>query len=313
MKSEVKRKSRKTTENLFVLSIVAYPLLLFLVFYVGINLNSFLMAFQKISINADTGRTYTFNGLENFRLFIEQIINGGSLINISFLNSLKMYAINLVICMPLYILFSYLLFRKCFAHRAIRLIVMIPQIVSGFVICMLFRRFIDYNGALPSIVKFYTPDVTWVNLLYAPKTSFGTTIFYMIWISFSTSLIVYPNAMKEISDEILESGQIDGIGNMVQELRYIVLPLIYPTVTTFLITGFAAIFTTTGPLMEFYMYSAPSEVYNMGYYYLTMTVRTGEANYPVLAAGGLIMTLIIAPLTHLLKYVLERFGPSSEV
>ena len=37
-----------------------------------------------------------------------------------------------------------------------------------------------------------------------------------------------------------------------------------------------------------------------------------EMVYPMLSAGGLVMTLIVAPLTLLLKWALEKFGPSED-
>ena len=97
---------------------------------------------------------------------------------------------------------------------------------------------------------------------------------------------------------------------MVQELWYIILPLIYPTLSTFLVTGFAGILSNAGPLTTFYLYDAPYETYNMGYYYLIQTTRVSDqSGYPILAAGGLIMTLLVAPLTHLFNHLLEKFGP----
>ena len=135
----------------------------------------------------------------------------------------------------------------------------------------------------------------------------------MIWLSFATSLIVYPTAMRGINPEVLESAKIDGISNMFQELWYIILPLIYPTLTTFLITGFAAIFSTSGPLLEFYYTDAPDYVSNMGYYFTKMILVDGtEFSYPKYAAGGIILTIIVAPLTILLKWALEKFGPATE-
>ena len=41
-------------------------------------------------------------------------------------------------------------------------------------------------------------------------------------------------------------------------------------------------------------------------------VESSEVNYPNLAAGGLIMTIIVAPLTLLLRRVLEKYGPSED-
>ena len=101
--------------------------------------------------------------------------------------------------------------------------------------------------------------------------------------------------------------------NMFQELWYVILPLIYPTLTTFLITGFAAIFTNGGPILEFYYTQAPDYVSNMGYYFTKMILVDGtEFSYPKYAAGGLILTVIVAPLTILLKLALEKFGPTTE-
>lgn len=302
-----KRKTLKT--NLFVYSLICYPLILFAIFYVAINFNSILLAFQRID-----GAGKHFAGFDNFTTFLKELFGRGNLLAYSFINSIKMYFINLVICMPLYILFSYLLFRKCFLNKAVSFLIMIPAIMSGLVIALVFVNFIGDNGAFAYITKSLKLNGgKWINLLNSEKYAFKTTIFYMIWLSFSTSLIVYPTAMRGISPEIFESSKIDGVTNMFQELWYIILPLIYPTLTTFLITGFAAIFTNGGPILEFYYTDAPDYVSNMGYYFTKMILLDGtEFSYPKYAAGGLILTVIVAPLTMLLKWALEKFGPKTE-
>ncbi len=302
-----KRKTLKT--NLFVYSLIGYQLILFAVFYVAINFNSILLAFQRID---GTGKH--FAAFDNFKTFLSELFGRGNLLAYSFINSIKMYFINLVICMPLYILFSYLLFKKCFLNKAVSFLIMIPAIMSGLVIALVFVNFIGDNGAFAYITKSLKLNGgKWINLLNSEKYAFKTTIFYMIWLSFSTSLIVYPTAMRGISPEIFESSKIDGVTNMFQELWYIILPLIYPTLTTFLITGFAAIFTNGGPILEFYYTDAPDYVSNMGYYFTKMILLDGtEFSYPKYAAGGLILTIIVAPLTMLLKWALEKFGPKTE-
>lgn len=298
---------KEISKNLFVLSILAYPLLLFIVFYVGINFNSILMAFQSFTIQGEMG----WIGLDNFSSFINDVLGGNAWVSISFTNSLKMYIINLIICMPLYLFFSYILFKKCYGHKFMRAIVMIPQILSGFIMCLIFKKFVTV--ALPSIMKVNFGYDVFPNLLEHPSFSFGTNIFYMIWISFATSLIVYPNAMNEIDDGILEAAKIDGVNDMFSEMWYIILPLIYPTISTFLITGFSTILTISGSVPTFYMFDAPFETYNMGYFYWKQVIQATSYNgYPQLAAGGLLMTLIVAPLTIMLKNFLEKFGPVAE-
>lgn len=304
-----KSKRNKLKTNLFVYSLIGYPLILFVIFYVVVNFNSILLAFQTID---GTGKS--FAGLSNFKAFLYEMFGKGNLLSYSFINSIKMYFINLVVCMPLYVFFSYLLFRKCLLHKTVSFLVMIPTIMSGLVISLIFVNFIGSNGPLTYIMeKTGINGGKWLNLLYDEKYAFGTTLFYMIWLSFSTSLIVYPTAMRGINPEVLESAKIDGISNMFQELWYIILPLIYPTLTTFLITGFAAIFSTSGPLLEFYYTDAPDYVSNMGYYFTKMIlVDSTEFSYPKYAAGGIILTIIVAPLTLLLKQALEKFGPATE-
>ena len=116
--------------------------------------------------------------------------------------------------------------------------------------------------------------------------------------------------MKEIDDGILEAAQVDGVSNMFQELFYIILPLIYPTITTFLITGFTAILTTDGSLITLYYENAPTSVSNMGYYFWKLVKKsTSYVDYPELAAGGLLMTVIVAPLTILLRWFLKKIDP----
>lgn len=302
-------KRNKLKKNLFVYSLIAYPLILFLIFYVVVNFNSILLAFQTID-----GSGKSFAGLNNFKTFLSEMFGEGNLLSYSFINSIKMYFINLVVCMPLYVFFSYLLFKKCFLNKTVSFLVMIPSIMSGLVIALIFVNFIGSNGPLTFIMeRTGWNGGKWLNLLYDEKYAFGTTLFYMIWLSFSTSLIVYPTAMRGINPEVLESAKIDGISNMFQELWYIILPLIYPTLTTFLITGFAAIFSTSGPLLEFYYTDAPDYVSNMGYYFTKMILVDGtEFSYPKYAAGGIILTIIVAPLTILLKWALEKFGPATE-
>lgn len=299
--------TKKRADTLFIVSFLAYPMLLFIVFYVYVNFSSILLAFKQYDFSGN----YTWVAFENFKEFISNITGASDKWATGLVNSLKMYILCLVICMPLYILFSYILFKKCPLHKTLRTIVMIPQIVSGFIISMVFLKVIE--GPIPDLMKTITGNEDFPNLLYDSEYAFGTTIFYMIWISFSTSLIVYPNAMNEIDDSILEAAQLDGVGNMFHELWYIILPQIFPTISTFLITGFAGIFTNSGVLPTFYMYSAPDCVVNIGYlYWGEIAYATQFSGFPMLAAGGLLMTIIVAPLTILLRYVLEKINPVAD-
>lgn len=296
---------KKKKEYLFVLSFAAYPILLFIVFYVCVNLNSILLAFQNVTITGEK----SFAGIKNFKSFISDITKD-PLIYTSILNSLKIYFFGLIISLPLTILFSYYLYKKFFGHRAVRFVVLLPQIISSFVVCLVFKKFVE--SALPNIMQEVFGFREFPNLITDRCYAFKTNVFYGIWVSFAGGLIMYPNAMNEIPEEIIESAMVDGIDNMFQELRYMILPLIFPTLSTFLITGVAGIFTSDNNLIAFFMYDASANLYNMGYYFTVKVMTGGNSVYPYLSAAGLTLTLIIAPVTYLVKYLLEKFGPVTE-
>lgn len=308
MSSRVNKKilKSKTKDYIFVYALLFVPISLWAFFFFTTNFSSIAMAFQSI----DYFGNRSWIGFDNFVQFINECLSDGDVLSISLINSLKNYIICLVICNPLYIFFSYYIFKKTRGSRFVQSISMVPRIIPGMVISLVFMNFVQ--DALPDIFL-KTFNVEMPNLFRDAKYTYGTTLFYTIWLSFATSLIVLPNAINGISQEIFESAELDGVDNIFTELWYIILPLIYPTLETLFITGFAAFLTQAGPLITFWLYNAPQETWNMGYYYYKQTFAVvNESGYPVLAAGGLIMTVIIAPLTHLLKYCLEKFGPSED-
>lgn len=296
----MKKLSIKKTQTLFVCGVLAFPLILFAIFYVYVNINSVAMAFQEVNYDFTT----SFVGLKNFESFIKMISSNGGVLNIGLKNSIKIYIINLLICMPLYIIFSYILYRKMYGHSIIRAIVMVPQIISSMIIALLFKKICD--EAIPAIALTVFKYENFPHLLSNPEYSFSTVMFYNIWVSFGTSLIVYSNAIDGLDPEIIESAHIDGIDNFILELWYIILPLIFPTLETFIVVGFANFFADDAGLVTFYGSGARTESYTIGYYYTRELMIQNEKGFNELAAGGLMMSLIIAPLAFLLKRLLDK-------
>ncbi|MBR7111236.1 MAG: sugar ABC transporter permease [Clostridia bacterium] len=307
MKDNTKKRKKigAKNETIFLVSILAYPMLLFAIFYLGVNFNSILLAFQKIDVDYN----YHFAGFENFaKVFAD--LAGDATLRMAVGNSIKIFFLTLGIGMPLEILFSFYLFKKNMAHKTIRFMVMLPSIVSGMIMCLIFKRFVEQ--ALPNMMTLlFGTEIP--NLLSNKDTVFGTVVFYMLWTGFSSSLILYPNAMNGINNSVIESAHMDGCNNF-QELWYIVLPLILPTITTFVVTGISGILMLSGPLLAFWYYDAPIETYTSGYYLFALVMRTGSTvhNYPYASAIGIVFTLFTIPVTFLVKYLLERLDPTIE-
>ena len=172
---------------------------------------------------------------------------------------------------------------------------------------MMFKRF---AYALPNFMSGIGVK-NFPSIITDPKYTFFTTIYFGLWHGFGMSTIMYGNAMNSISDEIVESAVLDGI-NHVQELWSITLPLIMPTISTFMITSVSSPLISEGTLFLFWEYKAPRETVRLGYLMFQTTMKAGKATYPEVAALGMICTAITFPLTMLVRWLFDKFDPMNE-
>ena len=108
---------------------------------------------------------------------------------------------------------------------------------------------------------------------------------------------------------------IDNFGYpMWKEFWKITLPLIFPTITVFIVAGVAGFFINQCNIYNFYGNYAPEDISNLGYYMFVKVIGESASlsNYPYASALGVMFTLIAAPITLLVKYLLEKFGPGAE-
>jgi ABC-type sugar transport system permease subunit len=150
-------------------------------------------------------------------------------------------------------------------------------------------------------------------LLAQEDSRFTTIIIYQIFIGFGVNVLMYSGAMSGVSTEIIESANLDGAGDL-QEFWYIILPSVWPTLTTFIIVGVAGFFTNQLDLYSLYGTNANSNVWTLGYYMFRYTAAddTRFELYPYLSAMGIVFTMIAIPVTLAVKQLLERLGPSAE-
>ena len=300
----------KIVENRFIFLTLLYPAIMFLVFYVGLNSASFAYSFLEY----DSDLNLHWAGFKNFENALEMIFQGEtSLLGRGIINSISIFFVLNVLGIPVHMLTSYYLFQRRFGYKFIRFSAMMPSIVSGFVVSLLYIRVIE--GPIPELLLKLGVIEEDIRILWDPKYSMANIYIYSFWTGFGTGLIYYPNAMNQVSGEIIESATIDGASDL-RILVSIIMPTIYPTLTTFIVSGVAGILGDSGPLYLFYGYDAPSETYFAGYYVFQQTMGgntgTAESLYPFLSAVGMIFTLISAHITLLTKWAMEKFGPSED-
>ena len=300
-----KRIKRNKADWIFYSIIMAWPTLQFVVFYIGVNFNSVLLAFQDIDILSNTYSWTTNHFVNGF----EKMVSATLLAMAE--NSLLAYLITIVASIPLGLLFSYYIYKGLPGAGSFRVILFMPSIVSSIILVSMFRFFT--TDALPAMMKDFF-NVTMKAPLDDQSARFGTVMFYNIWVGFGTSVLMYSNKMSTIDPSISEAASIDGAKGF-SEFWYITLPLVFPTLSVFLITGMAGLFTNQINLFSFYGMSAPDSVQTFGYWLFReakLATNGGLGGYSELAAIGLLLTVIAVPLTLGVKWAVEKLGPSED-
>lgn len=301
MAKTLKKRTNKA-EVIFYCCILAWPILQFSVFYIGVNVNSILLAFK--SIDPNTG-VFSYIGLDNFKTLFYDIANT-PYYRYAFKNSFVAYGIGLIVGMPIGLFFSYYIFKKMPLSGFFKTMLFVPSIISSIIIVTVFTHFVE--NVIPDVMqKVFKIKV--LGLLNNPDTTFGTILFYCCWIGFGTSTLLYVGAMNNINESSLEAAKLDGV-NALQEFFRIVLPQIFSTLTVFLTAGIAGIFTNQLNLFSFYGAGAEHQLYTIGYIlYMRVQSASNASVYPYLSALGLCITVIVAPLTLVLRGVLNRIDP----
>lgn len=299
---------RKVGERIFWWSILLLPLIQFSIFYIGVNFNSILLAFQDIEMSLDgSGYKYSWVGFGNLKETITALFNEPDLVY-GFRNSLLAYVVGLIAGTGFALLFSYYIYKKKLFSGAFKIILFLPSIISSVAMILMFKYFIE-NAYPEAMSKLLGKRVD--GLLANPDTVIGTLLFYSVWVGFGGSVLMYLGAMNGINESVVEAAYLDGITPL-KEFIFITLPLIYPTLVTFLVTGLTGIFSNQIGLHAFFPNGIPDPRYNTYGYYMFIHIADGMIEYPHVAAMGLLMTMVLAPLTFFVRWVLEKFGPSVE-
>ena len=316
-------KARKKPINkdlIFYSLMMIWPVLQFVIFYIGVNANSILLAFQKISY-VDPGASGPNGGATISHISFEQFGKVFTFFgSVSFRNmlwqSIKYYFYTLVISIPLGLFFAYYIYKKYAGWSMFRSILFLPSILSGVVMGAIFNFFC--NDGIVEIVKRITQSDEVFSLLdkNSGKT-FGAILFFNLWISFGTSVLMYSNKMSAMDEEISEAAHLDGATGF-KEFWYVILPYAYPTLSVFLITGFAQICSNQYNLYNIYGGSADASFTNLGYYLFTKVAGQfgasggGLPKLPFYSAMSVIITVVVIPLTFAVKTAVEKLGPSED-
>lgn len=297
--TNISTKPKKNHSKLiFYILLMAFPVLQFCVFYIGVNLQSILLAFQKY----DGLNSVFYVNWSDLWINFKQIFADIDLLWTCLKNSLVVWLFTTFVGTVGAVLFSYYIFKRKKVGKFFKFVLFIPSILPAILMSSVFQNFCN------EILPFFLHTDRLMSLAKTdPQLLFAMSVFYTIWIGFGTQVLLYTGAMEQVSVSVLEAGKLDGVSPM-RELWNVILPQIMPTIGTFLVAGVAGIFINQANLYNFFGDSAPADIQTIGYYLFKMTQQTGaEHYYPYLSALGLCCTVLAVPPTLLMRKFFKRF------
>lgn len=285
--------------RLFVISFLALPVLNFLIFYVYVNFDSFFMAFQRPTTGNGFGATEW--SLENFKTILTLLDSsaGGELLG-ALLNTVLFYLFGMLVGLPISVLMSYFIYKKIKGYKMFRFVTYLPNIITSSALVILFKNAIGPGGPLDALISAGGGD--YIDPLTRNETAIWMIIFYSISFGFGTNLIVLNGAMNGINKEMLEAASIDGC-NWFQELIYVIVPTVWPTISTIVILSTAGFLGASGPILAFTKGTNGTMTLSFYIYQLVSGAGTGKQDVYLASAIGVVMTAISFPLALIVRKV----------
>ena len=177
----------------------------------------------------------------------------------------------------------------------------VPAIISSVALTAIFKYLIEPDGPAGQLYAMMLNLERVPSFLTQQEYAMNTVLVYMFWTGFCTNLVLLSGAMARIDDSLIEAGLMDGI-TMSRELFSIVLPLIWPTLSTLIVFDLASIFTSDGPILL--LTEGEAGTYTLGYWIFDQVNQ--YKSYYVPSALGLIFTLIGFPLILIVKTLMDK-------
>lgn len=295
------KKIAKMKRGLFMASFLALPILNFFVFYVYVHLDSFAMAFQREIPGG--GIEWTFDNFATvWKSLTSPEVNSSRNIGIALRNTFLFYGAGVLVTLPVSLLMGYFFHKKIFGYRVFRVITYLPVIITSVALVTLFKYTFSDGGPYHAFCKLIGKE--YIDPIVNDNSSIWMMLLYTVLFGFGSNIVVWGGAMNSISPEVLEAGELDGC-SWFQEFYLLIIPMIWPTISTVLLLGTIGCLGNTGPVLAFTR--GEYKTYTLGYMLYEMIGKVngmeGYQNYNLASALGLCMTCVSFPLAMFVKHL----------
>lgn len=288
-----------TRRKIFIVTLLAWPVIQWLVFTLYMNLQTVSYSFQRFNIFQGKMQ---FVKLENYRDLFSNIVSNTDSFGVAFRNMFLWLILNVFVIVPISLVVSYVLSKKVPLHKFYSTVFFIPNIISIVILTMLWGFMWDPNNGmingfltLAGLGKF---KHVWLG---DPKTALPIVFIYCVWAGIGWCNLILTGAIGKISPDILEAASLDGVTNF-QEFFHIIVPSVWSTVVTIVIIYAADSFKVflTPQLLTNGQYDTTSVALKI------VNLVTEGNDYGVACAAGVMIAVVGFISVYIIKYFMEK-------
>lgn len=275
------------------MAVMMLPALIgFSVFYVYVNFDSLLMAFQV------RGKTDVSWGMGNFTYFFHQLTVPDSVFTQAIRNTAIFFVLGYVQLL-MSMLVAYFLFKKIFGYKFFRFVFYMPCIIMATATASLFQYIIARSGPIGELLKVF--GKTMPPLLSDSAYANKTLMFYCLFYGVGGNMILFLGSMTNVSPEVFEAARLDGV-SWFREVFQIIVPLTWPTLSVMILQSVVGLTQASGPVFLFTQ--GAYNTYTVNYWLYEQLL--GGINLEISAAIGWCCTLVTFPIALIVKRCLDR-------
>jgi len=304
----LRRKRIDWPKHVFIVIMLAWAVIHFLVFWVYVNANSFVLTFFKFNTSTAEYEWYGLTRFEN--IFNDMILGKDRLVVQNLKNSLWCFPVQNFIILPLSYFSAYFLFKKVPFSNLFRVIFFIPSMLSVVVLAMSFKFMWNADfGPINNFLKnTFNLNVDWFSSM--SPTAMPLVFTFGVWAGLGYDIVLLNGAISRLPQEVIEAAKLDGVG-VTREMFQIILPLVMPTYSTLFIIGTLGVFSYY--LQPMLLCGADGGVDgNTGTVALRVIYMTTNGQQEDAAAFGLFFSLIGIPFILLIKWGINKLVPDVE-
>ena len=269
----------------FVWSVLVPCIIFYLLFRFYPFANALIISFREYNIVA---AAKPFVGFDNYAK-----IFGNNIFRTAIANSFYYGIVTTIAGLTVSLTIALLIDSLPRLKDAFRAIFFLPQITNAIAVAMVWGwLYQPVYGFLNQVLKMFgLPVIGW---LTSPKFAMPSLMVVGVWGAIGMSVVVLMAGLAGIPGVFREACMIDG-GNRWHVFRHITLPLLRPTITFILVTGFMGAFEVFSSVFVLTQGGPLNRTYVLAYYIYRrafVDLKMGEAS-----AAAFIMFLLVLAIT----------------